>query len=130
MRDVDALVAELRDLKRIIGKATGQKFVRAQEASGEKVIDKLARAGFVIVRAAALESERSRADRLEKRSSPTEAIAIAREVRDKTRDIAVKAIESLLTDKQGLGLDDYTIRACASIVHSLGRTALGKEDVR
>lgn len=49
---------------------------------------------------------------------------IVREVRDATRDIAVKAIESLLADKQGFDLDDYTIRACANIVRSLGSRAL------
>jgi len=45
-----------RDIKRIIGKAAGEAFVLAQEAVGQKVIDKLGRAGFTIVPAALLRS--------------------------------------------------------------------------
>lgn len=56
----------------------------------------------------------------------TDAEAIAREIRDKTTDICIRAIESLYLDSQGLILDADTINACANILRSLkdGRAAL------
>lgn len=44
-------------------------------------------------------------------------------VQSATLDVAVDAILSLLSDKQGFTLDDDTIKACANIVSSLRSAA-------
>jgi hypothetical protein len=40
-------------------------------------------------------------------------------VQIKTLDATIKMVESLLTNKQGFDLDDYTITQCANLVRNL-----------
>ena len=49
----------------------------------------------------------------------TEAEAIARDIRDRTVDVCIKAIESLYLDSQGLILDADTLDACTSLLRNL-----------
>lgn len=48
-----------------------------------------------------------------------EASDVAREIRDQTVGVCIKAVESLLLNSQGLTLDAGTIYACANILRSL-----------
>lgn len=49
----------------------------------------------------------------------TEAEAIASDIRDRTVDVCIEAIESLYLDSRGLILDADTLDACTSLLRNL-----------